>query len=152
MEVAGYAHSEVLFVEGDLDVDKESFDRVKESDKNVLTYNHDPIYANKAVVLYRDGDGCYRYAFNSDHGLLKINDPFSCILNSGQIWKFKDMEVLKKAAEDYFQEEKKGTNLAIIQRYVDMTDQEAFEVLPLIRWTNCNTREDYRKILSFWRT
>lgn len=152
MEVAGYAHSEVLFVEGDLDVDKESFDRVKASDKNVLTYNHDPIYANKAVVLYRDGDGCYRYAFNSDHGLLKINDPFSCILNSGQIWKFKDMGVLKKAAEDYFREEKKGTNLAIIQRYVDMTDQEAFEVLPLIRWTNCNTREDYRKILSYWGT
>lgn len=151
MELAGSDPLEVLFVEGDLDVDNGSFDRVKASDKNVLTYNHDPIYTNKAVVLYRDGDGCYRYAFNSDHGLLKIDDPFSCIFNSGQIWKFTDMDALKAAAEGYFQKDKKGTNLSIIQRYVDMADQEAFDVIPLIRWTNCNTREDYRKILSYWR-
>ena len=142
--------NEVLFVEGDLDIDRPSFSKVAECAKDVLTYSHEPIYANKAVVLYKDGSGHYQYAFNSSHGLLRIEDAFSLILNSGQMWKFRDTEKLKAANEKFFAEEKDGTNLRIIQNYIDSVGSDNFELICLERWTNCNTREDYRRLLSYW--
>lgn len=139
---------EVLFVEGDLDIDKGSFSKAADSKVSVLTYNHEPIYASKAVVLYQDGEGRYRYAFNSEHGLLRIDSSFSCILNSGQLWKFTEIEKLKTANEQFYDEEKDGTNLRIIQRYLEQGPET--ELVGLDRWTNCNTREDYRRIVSYW--
>ena len=141
---------EVLFVEGDLNIDRESFAKVVSSDKNVLTFCYEPIYANKAVVLYKDGEGHFKYAFNSSHGLLKIDDPFEMILNSGQCWKFKDSQILKAANEKFFAENKGGTNLVIIQNYIDACKSDDFELAGLKTWTNCNTRDDYRKILKYW--
>ena len=145
-----YIPDEVLFVEGDLDIDDESFSKVLKSEKSVLTYTHEPIYANKAVVLYRDSLEHYKYAFNSSHGLLSIDEPFSCILNSGQMWKFTDFQALAEANEEFFNNDKAGTNLRIIQRYIDTVDSESIKLIPLIRWTNCNTREDYQTIKNFW--
>ncbi len=141
---------EVLFVEGDLDIDNGSFSRVVNADSDVLTYSYEPIYADRAVVLYKDEDGKFRYAFNSSHGLLKIDDAFSVILNSGQMWKFKDCGKLKAANEMFYQDNKEGTNLLIIQNYIDSKDSNGFELVGLKRWTNCNTRSDYRKILTYW--
>ena len=141
---------EVVFIEGDLDIDKESFDKVINSKKDVLTYSYEPIYANKAVVLYRDSNENYKYAFNSSHGLLKINDSFSLILNSGQTWKFTDIETLKIANDRFYEENKEDTNLRIIQNYIDSSKRKDFELIGFLRWTNCNTRADYKKILSYW--
>ena len=141
---------EILFVEGDLDIDKGSFNQVVNSDKNVLTFSYEPIYANKAVVLYKDAEEHFKYAFNSSHGLLRIDDDFSVILNSGQTWKFMDVEKLMAANEKFYQESKDGTNLKIIQNYIDTCDNDSFELIGLKRWTNCNTREDYRKIYKYW--
>lgn len=146
-----YGPDEILFVEGDLDIDKASFASVVRSEGTVLTANREPIYSDKAVVLYKDGEGRYKYAFNSSHGLLKIDDPFSCILNSGQTWKFSDMAALKEANDEFLCFEKDGTNLGIIQRYIDKTDPGLISVVFMERWTNCNTREDYDKILKLWR-
>ena len=141
---------EVLFDEGDLDIDGESFDKVVRSEKDVLTYNHEPIYADKAVVLYKNDKEQYQYAFNSSHGMLTINDPFSCMLNSGQLWIFKDVDALSVANEKYYDENKAGTNLVIIQNYIDRRGSDRFDLIGLKRWTNCNTRQDYRKIVSYW--
>ena len=139
---------EILFAEGDLDIDKASFARVVQSENSVLTYTFEPIYANKAVVLYQDQAGKYRYAFNSSHGLLTIDSPFSCILNSGQTWKFTDMAALRRANDRFFAETPDGTNLRIIQDYLDQGI--GIELIGLKRWTNCNTKEDYKKIRSYW--
>lgn len=139
---------EILFVEGDLDIDDESFANVVRSDKSVLTYTYEPIYANKAVVLYRDDQNQYQYAFNSSHGMLSIESPFSCILNSGQTWKFTEMDALKEANNKFFSETKDGTNLMIIQNYLDSGTE--VNLIPLRRWTNCNTKEDFRKIMTYW--
>ena len=139
---------EVLFVEGDLDIDEPSFNRVAHAKGNVLTYNYLPIYTNKAVVLYKDIKDNYRYAFNSDHGYLKIESPFSCILNSGQVWKFTETDKLKKANERFVKENRAGTNLSIIQNYLD--DNTRCDIIGLKRWTNCNTREDFKQIRSYW--
>lgn len=146
-----YKPDEVLFVEGDLDIDNDSFERVIQSEKSVLTYTSEPIYANKAVVLYQDGDGRYKYGFNSTHGLLTIGEPFSCILNSGQTWKFVNADALKAANDEFEEFEIDGTNLRIIQRYIEKVPVESIELIKLNRWTNCNMKDDYRNILNYWR-
>jgi CTP:phosphocholine cytidylyltransferase-like protein len=140
--------SEILFVEGDLDIDNASFARVVESEKSVLTYTFEPIYANKAVVLYKDDKDQFRYAFNSNHGLLTIDSAFSCILNSGQTWKFTEVDKLKAANDKFFETAKADTNLRIVQNYLDAGVE--IDLVPLNRWTNCNTRDDYRRIVSYW--
>ncbi len=142
--------SDILFVEGDLDIDRESLEGVIASDSSVLTYSYEPIKADKAVVLFVDGDGRYNYAFNSAHGLLSINTPFSAIYNSGQTWKFTDMDSLKTANEKFVSEYRDGTNLVIIQEYLNRISADSVEVFPLNRWTNCNTRDDYRVIKERW--
>lgn len=147
-----YYPEEVLFVEGDLDIDNESFSKVVSSEKSVLTVTSEPIYSNKAVVLYQDGEGNYKYAFNSSHGLLMIDEPFACILNSGQTWKFNSFSKLAEANNLFFENEKDGTNLRIIQRYIDTTGSESIELVKLNRWTNCNTRDDYRTIKAYWES
>ena len=141
----------VLFVEGDLDIDRDSFDRVAEAVTNVLTYSFEPIYAKKAVVLYKNEKDHFKYAFNSSHGLLRIDESFSLILNSGQVWKFTDIEKLKEASEKFYEMERNGTNLRIIQNYIDSCDAKSFQLIGLSRWTNCNTIEDYKKITEFWK-
>ena len=142
---------EILFVEGDLDIDDESFSKVIESDKNVLTFNHEPIYSNKAVVLYQDKNDEYKYLFNSDHGLLSLNDSFKAIFNSGQTWKFRDMDLLKIANDNFYENIIEDTNLGIIQKYFDLVkNSEDIEIIGLNRWVNCNTRENYKLIKNYW--
>lgn len=143
-----FSPDEILFVEGDLDVDDVSFNRIVNSPKSVLSYTFEPIYADKAVVLYKDDRGHFRYAFNSSHGLLSVDTPFSCIFNSGQTWKFTEIETLRKANDRFFNESKDGTNLTIIQNYLDYGVE--IELIGYERWTNCNTKNDYEKIKSYW--
>lgn len=139
---------EILFVEGDLNIDAPSFERIVNAENSVLTYTYEPIHADKAVVLYIDDKNQFRYAFNSSHGLLSIDTPFSCILNSGQTWKFTDVSTLRRAAEKFYLETKDGTNLCIIQNYLDSS--VTVELIALDHWTNCNTKDDYRKIAVCW--
>ena len=142
--------SEILFVEGDLDIDFESFSKVIASSKNVLTYNHEPIYSNKAVVLYQNENDEYHYLFNSDHGLLSIDEPFKAIFNSGQTWKFQNVELVKIANDNFKENLIEDTNLGIIQKYFDMLENESIEIIPLKHWVNCNTRKDYEIIKNYW--
>ena len=142
---------EVLFVEGDLDIDTESFNKVIYSDKNVLTFNHEPIYSNKAVVLYQNENDEYHYLFNSDHGLLSLDEPFKAIFNSGQTWKFTDMNLLKIANDNFYENIIEDTNLGIIQKYFDLVENnDEIEIIGLKHWVNCNTRDDYKFIKDYW--
>ena len=141
---------EILFVEGDLDIDTESFNKVAKSNNNVLTFNYEPIYSNKAVVLYQNENDEYHYLFNSDHGLLSLDEPFKAIFNSGQTWKFKDMEMLKIANDNFHENIIEDTNLGIIQKYFDLVENDTIDIIGLRHWVNCNTREDYKLIKKYW--
>lgn len=142
---------EILFVEGDLDIDDESFLNVVNSNKNVLTFNYEPIYSNKTVVLYKNDKNRFCYAFNSQHGLLNINEAFECIFNSGQLWKFKDIDALKISNKFFKENSIEDNNLAIIQKYLDLLDDtESIEIIGLKHWVNCNTRDDYKIIKNYW--
>lgn len=142
--------TEVVFIEGDLHVDGETFDKVKASAKNVITTTSEPILSKKSVVLYKDAGDKYKYAFNSSHGLLEIKEPFKEIYNSGQTWKFTDMQRLFTASDGYFCNAKEGTNLEIINRYFMDVDSQDVEILRFKEWVNCNTREDYEGIKRNW--
>lgn len=142
--------SEILFVEGDLDIDSESFLNVVKSNMNILTYNREPIYSNKAVVLYQNENDDYHYLFNSDHGMLALDESFKAIFNSGQVWKFLDVELLKKANDNFKENLIEDTNLGIIQKYFDLIDNNTIDVIGFNHWVNCNTRKDYEFIKEYW--
>ena len=86
---------EIVFVEGDLEIDRESFERVCQSKKDVFTYTSEIIDSKKAVVVYEDTDHKYHFIYSTEHGCLKIEDAFYYIYNSGQCWKFTDMDALQ---------------------------------------------------------
>lgn len=140
---------EVLFVEGDLDIDDESFLNVVKSGSSVLTFNREPIYSNKAVVLYQNENDEYKYLFNSDHGLLSLDEPFKAVFNSGQIWKFQNIKLLKIANDNFKENLIEDTNLGIIQKYFDLNDDDV-EIIGFNHWVNCNTRDDYKIIKNNW--
>lgn len=94
----------------------------------------------------------YKYLFNSDHGMLNLKEPFKAIFNSGQTWKFRDMELLKIANDNFYNNSIEDTNLGIIQKYFDLIkNKEDIELIGLKHWVNCNTRDDYRFIVEYWR-
>ena len=149
-EALKYEPDSILFAEGDLDVDDETFNLINRSKKSVITCNHDVIRSKKAVIGYQDSQGNYKYAFNASHGLVSIDEPFSMLFNSGQVWKFTNTEILRKASKEFEKVKKIGTNLVIVSDYFLKEEPENIEFIDFKRWVNCNTREDYRMILAGW--
>lgn len=149
-EVLKYNPESVLFAEGDLDVDNSTLDAIKSSKKSIITCNHDIIRSNKSVIGYCAEDGKYKYVFSESHGLASIAEKFSLLFNSGQIWKFTNMEYLSDAVKNFERIKETGTNLVIVADYFNKEKPRQIELLEFKRWINCNTREDYRRILTAW--
>ena len=62
------------------------------------------------------------------------------------------MEILKIANNNFKENLIEDTNLAIIQKYFDLLDNEDdIELIGLKHWVNCNKREDYKLIDNYWR-
>lgn len=138
-----------IFVEGDLFFDSNSFSRIVDSKRDVVTINREFIESDKSVVLYIDTKGFIHYLYDASHKDLIIPEPFTAIYNSGQIWKFKDIGFLKRiAAEISGTEVLKGTNLEIIQRYFEGIQLSGLELIEIDKWFNCNTVADYKKAVK----
>lgn len=142
---------EIILIEGDLYFDEVSFKRVLDSKRNVLTICREPIYSSKSVVLYLDAENHPHYLYDTDHGILQIRVPFSAVFNSGQIWKFINGRKLMQVVEDLSQKQSKGTNLEIIQGYFENMEQTEYEISTMDTWVNCNTIEDYEKIMNLMK-
>lgn len=138
--------TEILFVEGDLYFDKACFDKVKDSDKAVFTVNHELITAKKAVVVYTDTDGHLNYLYDTSHSYLRINEPFMAVYNSGQVWKFTDIDRLTAVLNSLTPKQTQGTNLEIIQRYFGSLPPSDYEMVTFETWYNCNTVNDYMTV------
>lgn len=149
-EALKYGPDTVLFAEGDLDVADDEFAKVIESPLSVITCNHEIIRSKKAVIGYCDANKVYKYVFSASHGLVSVDEPFSLLFNSGQIWKFTDMTLLDEANKSFEKHKEDGTNLLIVGGYFAKKNYEDVELVVFDRWVNCNTREDYREILSYW--
>lgn len=137
---------EVIFAEGDLYVDEESFQKVYAYPGNVITCNREVILANKSVAFYFDTNYKIHYIYDTTHSALEIREPFLGIFNSGQIWKFADADCLRQAVTLIGEEEWKGTNLVLIQQYFGTLDKNEYDVITFEKWINCNTIADYKGI------
>lgn len=138
---------EITFVEGDLYYDTQSFEHVQKAEGSVLCVNHELILSNKAVVLYFDINHRPHYIYDTTHKALQIDEPFEAIYNSGQMWRFTDMELMRKVVVCLSDQEKQGTNLILIQKYLDNYNGELV-IVPVDTWYNCNTIIDYRNVLK----
>ena len=138
---------EITFVEGDLYYDTNSFQSMQQADASVLCVNHELILSNKAVVLYFDTRHHPHYIYDTMHKALRIDEPFEAIYNSGQMWKFSDAKLMHEVVASLSDNEQQGTNLIIIQKYLDNYDGE-LTIVPVETWYNCNTIIDYRNVLK----
>lgn len=144
--VRGMDYEELVFAEGDLWIDDESFRRVWESPKNVITCNKEAILAEKSVAFYYDAGYGIHYIFDTEHSALEIGEPFLGIFNSGQVWKFVNREHVLEAMGALPAEAWKQTNLNFIQQYFGSLTRDAYEAVVLKTWINCNTVADFEKI------
>lgn len=139
---------EIVFAEGDLFIDSDIYRSVCNASKSVITVNHDPILANKAVVLYLDETMKVHYLYDTNHNTLCIDKPFRAVYNSGQIWKFSDSMIVKNLFREISEEEWSGTNLVFVERYFQAAGSSNYEILTFNRWINCNTVDDYNRIFE----
>ena len=140
--------NEIIFVEGDLYFDNESFSLVKKSLYDVITVNHEFITSEKAVALYVDEIDKVHYIYDTNHSFLSIPSPIKAIYNSGQIWKFTSLSKLNSVISLLSPKQIQGTNLEIIQAYFDNIPVSDLNFIALNTWFNCNTVADYQKVNS----
>lgn len=140
--------NELIFAEGDLFLDDETFDKICSSKGSVITYNYSPIESNKSVAFYISKDGKPHYIYDTGHKVLEINEPFQAIYNSGQVWKFNNQGLLKKVYEAMLDIELQGTNLIPINKYFQELNVSEYELLGFSKWINCNTVTDFKKSLE----
>jgi choline kinase len=139
---------EILFVEGDLFFDKETFGFVNDIKNDVITINGEPIYSNKSVVLYLDKIGKPHYIYDTSHNLLYIDEEFSAIFNSGQVWKFINVPKLKQVVGFLSEHQIKGTNLEIVGCYFSNLTSDEYLIIKFEYWYNCNTVLDYNMVFE----
>lgn len=147
---AASAADELIFMEGDLAFDTESVKKLVFSGKDALSVNAEPILSQKAVALYFDRADYPHYLYDTGHACLEIHEPFTAIYNSAQIWKFRQPERLREISRSLTLEEKKGTNLEVVQRYFGALKGSQIEIVTMDRWFNCNTVADYREAVKAW--
>lgn len=137
---------EIIFVEGDLYFDNSSYESVKKSSCNVFTVNHELITSRKAVALYINEREELHYLYDTSHVSLFIPEPFLAVYNSGQVWKFQDLRKLNQIIDTLSEEQVRGTNLEIVQRYfVDLSSEDR-QMIVFSTWYNCNTVMDYEEV------
>ena len=138
--------TEILFAEGDLYYSASEFAEIAAADADVLTVCTEPIRAEKAVALYYDLKGYPHYIFDTAHGALEIHEPFRSIYNSAQIWKFRDTGRLRAVMQELGAEAQKGTNLVLINRYMQRACEAGTppQQIMLPVWVNTNTPADFR--------
>lgn len=137
---------EIVFAEGDLFVDTETFQKIYSSEKSVITCNNEDISANKSVAFYLDTGNMVRYIYDTGHNALRIDEPFLSIFNSGQIWKFANPGNIKKVYGEMSEKDWQGTNLVFIENYFRSLPSQEYEILKFKHWINCNTVWDFERI------
>lgn len=137
---------EVVFAEGDLFIDSESFVKTCTSEKSVITCNFEPILASKAVVLYYDEQNRVHYIYDTGHNALVIKEPFLAVYNSGQIWKFANFHLMKSTFDSIDEQNWQGTNLIFIEKYFRTLQRDEYEIIWFKKWINCNTISDFERI------
>ena len=142
-------YSQVLFAEGDLVIDKASFISIVNSHSNVITNTTIPIEAKTSVIYYFNTNDKLKYKYDTEHKSLYIDEPFTSISNSGQIWKFCDFSVLQRVVNSFTKEDIDETNLLTVSQYFNSIKYNTIEEIQIQKWFNCNTIDDYRQATEY---
>ena len=140
---------EIVFMEGDLMVDAASLAAVAAAERDVVTAARDPIRADKSVAFYRTPDGRLRYIYDPAHRELRVDGPFTLLGNSGQVWKFRDPDRLRRTVAAPGPASHDDTNLAPIMAYFNAGPPDGIDFITFQDWFNCNTVEDYRQVRAY---
>lgn len=106
----------------------------------------DMVSMNKAVAFYYNIDHKIRYIYDTGHKALEIKEPFLAVYNSGQIWKFSEVNKVKEVFERLASSAWEGTNLVFIEEYFNYVAKDNIAVIKLNNWINCNTVNDFNKV------
>lgn len=140
--------SDVLFAEGDLCVDEESFRAIAMCEGDAVSISGHSVEANRSVALYFDAEDHPRYEYDTKHGAFNAIGPFKSIYDSGQIWRFSDADKLRSARRNLSEEQCSGTNLELVGAYFKDLTRSDLTVIEFEHWVNCNTVDDYRLVFG----
>jgi len=149
IKALGKKYDQVLFAEGDLVIDEKSFISIVNSNSNVITNTTIPIEAKTSVIYYFNTEHKLNYKYDTEHKSLQIDEPFTSISNSGQIWKFCDFTVLRRVVNSFSEEDIDETNLLTISQYFNSIEYNTIEQIQIQKWFNCNTITDYRQATEY---
>lgn len=134
---------QIVFTEGDLVFDYDTFDLICDTKVDVVTANQNIIKADSAVVFYIDTNNRIKFYYDPNHNYIEIKEPFLSIYNSGQVWSFSRIDRLRKVVKEMIDSDFVDTNLNIIQKYFDSATFRELELFTFKEWYNCNTKYDY---------
>ena len=143
--LASAGASEILFCEGDIITDNESFRQLAAARKDSFAIAREPVFADRSVAAYQGWDDRLYYLFDTDHGALTFPARIKAIFHSAQAWKIQDAEAFMRLNGQLTETERRGTNLVLIERYFQRHAFRELRPVTLEHWINCNTREDFAR-------
>lgn len=143
--LAAKGATEILFCEGDVITDSESFRRLASAQGDSFSIARDPIFADRSVAAYQGSDDRLHYLFDTNHGALTFPPNIKAIFHSAQAWKIGHGETFIHMNEQLTETERRGTNLVLIGRYFQRQPMEKLNLITIEHWINCNTREDFAR-------
>lgn len=141
-----YDASDIVFAEGDLFFDSVSYAKVCNCADSVVTYNTEPILSQKAVAFYYSVEYEIHYIYDTGHKALEIKEPFLAIYNSGQVWKFAEVEKAREIFTRLTPADWEGTNLVFVQSYFNYVAKDRVSIQKFDKWINCNTIQDFLRL------
>lgn len=146
MQNFDYSEYDIMFAEGDLMVDFHTFREISNSLYSVITTNGNSIInMNKAVVVYQNVNGTYKWAYDPAHKSVSITDAV-WLAESGQIWKFKIDDIcLFNILDGLIKSDRKDTNLNIVYKIFTFVKdgEDIVKIETFKQWFNVNTVNDY---------
>lgn len=141
--LASAGASEILFCEGDIITDNESFRQLAAARKDSFAIAREPVFADRSVAAYQGSDDRLHYLYDTNHGALTFPPSIKAIFHSAQAWKISDAETFMRMNAQLSETERQGTNLVLIERYFQRRQIEEINPVTMEHWINCNTREDF---------
>lgn len=146
--LAAEGATELLFCEGDIITDRDSFRQLASAQKDSFAIAREPIFADRSVAAYQGSDDRLHYLFDANHGALTFPPNVKAVFHSAQAWKIDDGEAFIRLNAQLTETERRGTNLVLIERYFRRQPMEKLNPITLEHWINCNTREDFARYES----
>lgn len=137
--------TEILFCEGDIIMDSDSFRQLAAAQKDSFAIAREPIFADRSVAAYQGSDDRLHYLYDTQHGSLTFPPDVKAVFHSAQAWKIRGTEAFSRMNTQLTEEERRGTNLVLLERYFSQFPLGGLDCTVMERWINCNTREDFER-------